>query len=352
MPKKLRVGVIGAGQIGLHHLRALSECARADVVAVAETHPERRQQAVDRYHIRAVYKNFQDLLADNTVDAVSIALPNYLHAPVALAALRAGKHVHLDKPMAFNAREATAVIAAAKKSRRVLMVGQNMRFSRDAQMLKQLITRGALGDVYHARAWWIRRAGIPRIGSWFTQKKLAGGGALLDIGVHVLDLALHLMDNFQPVAVSGATHARFGPRGLGGGGWGMSEIDPKAVFDVDDFAVALIKLKGGRSLILEAAWAAHLPEPSYGVQLYGTDGGGAVFPAKIYRRTTDTAAYEIITPERMKLPYPEERLHHFVDCALKGKKPMVAPEQSLAVQKILDAIYQSARTGREVRLRS
>lgn len=350
MKRKLRFGVIGAGQIGLHHMEALRRCDRAELVAVAESNRERLDEAAERHRIAAKYADYRSLLNRDDIDAVSIALPNHLHASVAIAALRAGKHVHLEKPMALNARQAAHVIATAKKMRRVLMVGQNMRFARDSQMLKLFIERGALGEIYHARAWWIRRAGIPRIGSWFTQKKFAGGGALLDIGVHVLDLALHFMDNFRPAAVTGITHARFGPRGLGSGGWGMSEVDKKAVFDVDDYAAALIKLEGGKSVVLEVAWAAHLPEPSHGVQLYGTNGGGSVFPAQIYRRSGGTSAYEVITPESMKLPYPEERLHHFADCVLDRKKPMVAPEQSLAIQKILDAIYKSSKSGKEVRL--
>lgn len=349
MKNRVRFAVIGAGSIGLHHLEALRKCDRAEVVAIAESSPQRLAEATERFHPSARYADYREVLARPDVDAVSIALPNYLHATVALAALRAGKHVHLEKPMALNAREAGRIVALAKKNRRVLMVGQNMRFTRDAQMLKLLVEQGTLGDIYHARAWWIRRAGIPRIGSWFTQKKLAGGGALLDIGVHMLDLALHLMDNFQPQSVTGITHARFGPRGLGAGTWGLSEIDKKAVFDVDDYGAALIKLKGGKSVILEAAWAAHLPEPSHGVQLYGTEGGGCVFPAQVYRRSGQPPAYEVITPESMKLTYPEDRLRHFVDCILDRKKPLVAPEQSLTVQKIIDAIYRSARTGREVR---
>jgi predicted dehydrogenase len=351
MKRKLRLAVIGTGQIGLHHLEAIRRCPRAELLAIAESNPQRLQEAAERFRVPATYTDYHELLARPDLDAVSIALPNHLHAPATLAALRAGKHVHLEKPMALNARQAARIVAEAKKSRRILMVGQNMRFSRDAQMLKHFIDHGALGEIYHARAWWIRRSGIPRIGSWFTRKQFAGGGALLDIGVHMLDLALHLMDNFHPLSVTGITHARFGPRGLGSGTWGMSEIDKNAVFDVEDYAVALVKLKGGKSLLLEAAWAAHLPEPSHGVQLFGTDGGGSLFPAKLYRRSRGpTPAYEIITPELAKLPYPEERLHHFVDCVLDGKPPLVSPEQSLVVQKILDAIYRSAATGRSVQL--
>lgn len=345
----LRFAVIGAGAIGLNHLQSIARSPRAQIVAVAETNDQRRQEAADRFHISVAVADYRQLLRRADVDAVSIALPNYLHAPVALAALRAGKHVHLDKPMAFNARQARAIVAVARRARRVFMVGQNQRFHRDAQTLKHFIDNGTLGEIYHARAWWLRRSGIPRIGSWFTQKKYAGGGCLLDIGVHMLDLALHLMGNFRPETVNGITHRRFGPRGLGGGSWGKSEIDPKAVFDVDDLAAAFIKLRGGKSVILEVSWAAHICEQNHGVQVYGTEGGGQVFPVKICK--PGPTSYDIISPEAVQLPYPEDRLHHFIECVLDGRRPLVAPEQSLAVQTILDAIYQSARTGKEVRLR-
>lgn len=348
MSQPLRFAVIGAGAIGLNHMHSISTSPRAKLAAIAETSDQRRQEAADKFKAGLAVADYRDLLHRADIDAISIALPNYLHAPVAIAALKAGKHVHLDKPMAFNAREAAAIIALAKKNKRTFMVGQNQRFSREAQTLKHFVDNGTLGDIYHARAWWLRRAGIPRIGSWFTQKKYAGGGCLLDIGVHMLDLALHLVGNFQPVTVTGITHSRFGPRGLGGGGWGKSEIDPHAKFDVDDLAAALIKLKGGKSVILEVSWAAHICEQNHGVQIYGTEGGGQVFPVKICK--PGATSYDIITPESVKLPVPEDRLHHFINCVLDGTKPMCLPEQSLAVQKILDGIYKSAATGKEVRL--
>ena len=347
MARPLRFAVIGAGAIGHNHLEEIRRHPRADLIAIADSNRSRLVEAADKFRAPVALTDFHEVLSRADVDAVSIALPTYLHAPVALAALKAGKHVHLDKPFAMNARQAAGIIAAAKKYRRVLMVGQNQRFSRDAQVLKRFVERGALGEIYHARAWWLRRSGIPRIGSWFTQKKYAGGGVLLDIGVHMLDLTLHLMNNFEPVSVSGMVHARLGPRGLGGGTWGRSEIDKGAKFDVDDFTAALIRLKGGQSLLLEVTWAAHVVEPSHGVQLYGTDGGGSLYPARVCRRTD--AGYEVLMPELKRLPYPEDRLHHFVDCVLDGHKPMVAPAESLAVQKILDGIYRSARLGREVR---
>jgi predicted dehydrogenase len=351
MPTPLRFGVVGAGAIGVHHLEAIRRCPRAQLVALAEISPQRRAEAAAKFQIPQTFADYRQMLRAVELDAVSIALPNYLHAPVALAALQAGKHVHLDKPFAMNLREAERVVAAARKHKRVFMVGQNQRFSREAQTLKLCIEKGLLGDIYHGRAWWIRRAGIPRIGSWFTQQKYAGGGCVLDIGVHMLDLCLHLMGNFQPETVTGITHQRFGKRGLGNGGWGKSEIDPRLPFDVDDYAAAFIKLKGGASVILEVAWACYDANPNHGVQVYGTEGGGSVFPAKYTRRATNVDGYEVVSPQEVKVPYPEERLHHFVDCVLDGKPPLVLPAQSLAVQRILDAIYRSAATGREVRLK-
>ena len=158
--------------------------------------------------------------------------PNYLHARVALDALRAGKHVMLDKPMATNARDGAKLVAEAKKRGLLFMVGQNLRFTPEVQTAKHILEKGTLGDVYHARTSWNRRAGIPRIGSWFTQKRYAGGGCTYDIGVHALDRCLYLMGEFDAAAVSGQTFAKFGPRGLGNGDWGKSEIDRNARFDV------------------------------------------------------------------------------------------------------------------------
>ncbi|MGY8720162.1 MAG: Gfo/Idh/MocA family protein, partial [Verrucomicrobiia bacterium] len=197
-------------------------------------------------------------LKRSDIDVISIALPNFLHASVGIEALRAGKHVMVDKPMATNAKDAAKLIAASKKHRRRLMVGQNMRFSPEVQTARHLINQGKLGDVYHAKTSWSRRSGIPRIGSWFTQKQFAGGGCTYDIGVHALDRALFLMGEFEAAAVSGQTYSQLGPLGRGNGDWGKGEVDKKAKFDVDDLAVALIKLKSGRTVLLEASWAAHL----------------------------------------------------------------------------------------------
>ncbi len=345
----VNVAVIGAGAIGLYHIEGYKQHPAARVVALAETSPERGREAAERFGVSEVVADYHELLRREDIDVVSIALPNFLHASVSIEALEAGKHVMLDKPMATNAADAARIVALAEEKNLRLMVGQNQRFSGAAQAVKKLVATGALGEVYHAKATWQRRAGIPRIGSWFTQAKFAGGGATYDIGVHVLDLALHLMDDFDAAAVSGQTFAKYGPRGLGEGAWGRSEINPDRPFDVDDFCVALIKLKSGRTVQLEVSWAAAMETNDInGVQLFGSEGGATTNPPRWYRPGVD--GYEITQLAPVAGCVPENRMAHFIDVVQGKAESFVPPRQSLAIQRILDAIYESAKTGREVRL--
>jgi predicted dehydrogenase len=350
MADRLRCAVIGTGGIGLDHLSSLQSCHRATTVAVADSNPARAKEASERFKIPRSYSDYMELLDQADIDAVTIALPNHLHAPVAIEALKARKHVLLEKPMAMNAKEAGKIIEAAEKMRRTLMLAQNFRFSRHTQMARQVIQRGDLGEIYHARCFWMRRGGIPRIGSWFTQKKLAGGGVIYDLGVHVLDTCLHLVNEFDAVTVFGQTHARFGPRGVGEMNWGKSEIDPGKPFDVEDYGTAMIRMKSGRTINFEVAWAGHQPADAreHGIDLLGTQGGISLYPARLYRSGPN--GYESIQLANLKVPLPEDRVHHFVNCVLDGKKPLVTIEESLKVQQILDAIYASAATGKEIRL--
>ncbi|MCC7518447.1 MAG: Gfo/Idh/MocA family oxidoreductase [Verrucomicrobiae bacterium] len=343
------VGVIGGGgAIGLEHLASFQQSPYAKVLALAETSEARGQEACRRFGVPDCHKDYRALLRRKDLQVVSIALPNCLHAKVAVEALEAGKHVMLEKPMATCTRDAARIVAAAKRARRVLMVGQNMRFTPDAQRLKVLIEKGRLGEIYHARAWWYRRSGIPRIGSWFTRKKFAGGGVCYDLGVHLLDLALHLMGNFEIASVFGSVSSHLGTQGIGDGNWGKSEIDPKKTFDVEDRAVALVKFKNRATLYLEVTWATFQENDSgYGIELFGDQAAGSWAPAKVHTMTATRATTEQLKDENF--PYPSDRLVHFMECVALGKKPLVKPEESFQVQRILDAIYTSSRTGREVR---
>jgi len=351
MADRLRCAVIGTGGIGLEHLVSLQSCPRAASVALAERNNQRAREASERFRIARSYSDYRELLDQPDIDAVTIALPNYLHAQVAIEALEARKHVLLEKPMATNAKDALKIVETAKKMKRVLMVAQNFRFNRHTQMARSIIERGDLGEVYHARGFWVRRSGIPRIGSWFTQKQYAGGGCTYDIGVHILDTCLHLMRDFDVVSVTGHMHTKFGNRGLGEMDWGRSEVDAKRPFDVEDFSTALLKTKSGKSLLLEVAWAAIVPNETreHGVDLLGTEAGISLFPARLLRNHGD--GFETIQLHVRQTPYTENRLHHFVNCILDGKRPLVTLDESVKVQQILDAIYLSATSGKEVRLK-
>lgn len=350
MPEKLRCAVIGTGGIGLEHLKSLAGCPQATLVAVAEKDPKRCKEAVESHRIPRSYLDYRELLDQPDIEAVTIALPNHLHAPVTIEALHARKHVLVEKPMATNAKDATKMIDAAKKMKRMLMVAQNFRFNRHTQTAKELVERGQIGDVYHARCFWLRRSGIPRIGSWFTQKQLAGGGCTYDLGVHVLDTCLHLLGNFEVHFVSAMIYSKLGPKGAGNYDWGKSEVDPGKPFDVEDYSVAMLKLRGGKSLLMEVSWAAYLAPATRenGIELLGTSGGISLFPARLFRDGPN--GYESIELNATKLAHSEDRVHHFVSCVLQGKKPLVSLDESLKVQQVLDAIYASAASGKEVKL--
>ena len=350
MADKLRCAVIGAGGIGLDHLHSLTTCHRAAAVAIAESNPQRAREACARHNIPRSYTDYHELLEQPDIDAVTIALPNNLHASVAIEALKARKHVLLEKPMATSAKEAAKIIDTAKSMKRVLMVAQNLRFNRHTQLAKAVIERGDLGEIYHVRSFWLRRAGIPRIGSWFTQKEQAGGGCLYDLGVHLLDTAFHLLKEFEVATLSAQAYAKFGNRGLGEMDWGKSEVDPKRPFNVEDYAVALLRMKSGRSISMEVGWAGFQNHETreYGIDLCGTNAGLSLFPAKIFRNTLD--GHETLQFNATKVPHPEDRIHHFVSAVLEGKKLLVPPEESLKVQQVLDAIYASANSGKETRL--
>ncbi len=349
MSKTIRVGVIGAGQIARGHCRDINRHARARATCVADLSKPRAEALRKEFAMDRLYTRWEDLVADPEVDAVSVALPNFLHAPVSIAALKAGKHVILDKPFALNAAEARQVVAASKKHRRQFMLGMNWRFEPTAQAFKTLARRGEFGEIYHGKAFWYRRSGIPKFGTWFCRKDMAGGGALLDIGVHMLDVALYVMDNWDPVRVSGATYAKFGPRGLGEGTWGMSDRG-KQVFDVDDFATSLIRFRNGATLQLDVTWACHREtKGDNNVQLFGTKAGGSLSPLKLFRYARAKGEYEVVEPQNVKTDFPNgNRFAHWIDVVLGKAKPMCTMEQALTVQRILDGIYKSSETGREV----
>jgi len=343
---KVGVGVIGVG-IGRLHLIGYTESPDAEIVAICDVNEERAKKAAEEFNVPNVFTNYKDMLALDSIDAVSVCTPNYLHAEMTVAALDAGKHVICEKPLTTNLKDGEKMLAAAEKSGKILMTAFNNRFRGDTQVLKKLIEEGELGDIYYGKTGWIRRKGIPGYGGWFTTKSKSGGGPLIDIGVHVLDLALWLMGNPKAATVSGATYAQFGPKGEGISAYGYR--DGGGGFDVEDLASAFIRLDSGATLVLEASWASHIEKDDLYTTLVGTRGGANVDPLKIFK---DMNGVEVdITPKFPNQPGHTYEIKHFVDCIVNGKTLISTGEHGLEVVRILDAIYRSAASGREVVLK-
>lgn len=338
MAGKVKAGIIGLGWPGREHLKGYQKCANASVVAVCDANVELAQQQAEEYGVAGVYADHREMLAEADIDAVSVCLPNFLHAPVSLDALRAGRHVICEKPPAMNAREARRMADAAEAGGLTLMYALSQRWTGASRLAKDYIDRGELGKIYYARAVYHRRRGIP-LGaqSWFVDKKRSGGGALIDIGVHALDTAWWLMGTPRPVSVSGNTYREFG------------HVVPKGTnFDVDDSAFGLIKFEGGGTLILECSWALNLPSGG-SIQLAGTRGGTQLNPMTIYQER-DGIQLDV-KPELRDSDYFPSQIIHFVECIQQKKTPLMSGEQGVQLMQMLDAIYKSAATGREVRIK-
>ena len=358
MTDKITVGVIGLG-VGEAHARGFQACSDAELAAVCDANPERLRAVGDRLGVarEKQFTRVDELLARPDLDAVSVTLPNVLHAPVAIAALQAGKHVLCEKPLARTAPEAQTIVEAAKATGRTLMVCFNYRYRADARWVKALEAEGKLGRVYFAKAGWLRNRGIPGAGTWFTRKEQSGGGPLIDLGVHVLDLTLWLMGYPRPASVSGMTFAEFGPRGQKGfaGRWQTSS---ELAFDVEDLAAGFVRFENGAALCLETNWASHTKagRDDYFVTLYGTEGGAELYVPNYADR--DTVSYFTEageTPVEVRPALRSQNSHalaaaHFVECLRQGRAPESTGEQGVALLKVIDALYESARTGREVRL--
>ncbi|MEM9159215.1 MAG: Gfo/Idh/MocA family oxidoreductase [Verrucomicrobiota bacterium] len=348
---EVRFGFIGAGKIAYHSAEDLLKHDNARLTAAQDLSEDRLNEFADKFEIGERYADSAALFASENVDAVYIAVPNKFHAELAIAALKAGKHVMLEKPFAMNATEAQTVIDAAKESGKLFTLGMNQRFREESQKIHSLAEKGAFGEIYYAKAYWFRRSGIPTLGTWFGNKALAGAGAINDIGVHLLDLCLHTIGNFEPVSVSGSTYTKFGNRGLGEGGWGLSDKS-ETIFDVDDLATAFIKMKNGATVLLEVTWACHTAEHNkMNVEIFGTDAGASLYPAKVYKSEDLSEDYQIIENVRADVPMEHaSRFHNFLNAINGAEELLVKPEQALVVQKILDAVAESCATGKEVAL--
>lgn len=317
---------------------------------MADVVEDRARRVAEEFGIPHVFKDFEDMVKMEELDAVVVCTPNAFHAPATLAALKAGKHVLCEKPPAMNAKEAEEMAKAAKEAGKVLMFAFQMRFRPDLRIIKRAIEEGHLGEIYFGRAIYLRRSGAP--GGWFTQKKLAGGGPLIDVGVHVLDAVWWLMGCPKPVAVSGVVYQKIAPKKVKLGGWRAANLvegrEKEQVYDVEDFAVALVRFEGGASLVLETSWILHLKSPQVSFDIFGTDGGAHSPPLEIYKDWNDVELD--ITPRVPEVDAYQEELNHFIECIREGKEPLPNADQGATIMRIIDAIYESGERGEEVKL--
>ena len=350
----VKIAIIGNGGICKgEHAPAYLQDPRADIVAVCDIIEERAVYLRDNCFPNArVYTDYREILADPSVDAVDICTPNDLHSEIAVAALNAGKHVFCEKPDAVDVKKALAMKEAAEKNGKLLMVMRNNRFAPASQYLKGYIESGRAGEIYCGRCGCQRRRGIPGKGGWFTTKARSGGGPLIDLGVHMIDLAVWLMGNPKPVAVSANTYCKFADTDLSDSV--NSDFGDKVAagtFDVEDLAMGMIRFENGAVLQIEFSWASNIKHERRFVELRGTKAGMTWEDKRAEIYTEEDGRLIDMTPVVPRESEDHrENLREFIDVLTTGKEPCYKPQQGVDMIKILCAIYESAETGREVAL--
>ncbi|WP_348610243.1 Gfo/Idh/MocA family protein [Halobaculum rarum] len=350
-PSGVRVGIVGLGGIGHHHAERLVSFG-ADLVGGMDVDAGARERFVREYDAHA-FEDAGELY--DMVDAVLITTPNRFHEEYAVSALEWGLDVLLEKPLAHTLESAERIAEAAREADGICMVGFNNRFSAPVEVLKHYQAEGRFGDVNHVEANYVRRRGVPGRGSWFTSKGVSGGGSLIDIGVHAIDLALYFLDFPEVVEVSGVARSEFGGRDdyTYIDMWG-DDAGPED-FDVDDSVSAFIRTADGATVSLEAAWATNRPKNN-DFFVRGTEGG-----AHFDRDSGDLTLFEngvggghhltdTNVDTREVDPHRAEQAA-FLEAVETGEAPTRnTVEQALTVQRVIDGIYRSTETGRAVRL--
>ena len=348
--RKLQAGVIGTG-MGRYHMEGFASHPQCELLAVCDLNEAEAKQFAQQYGADQVLTDYRDMLKLGELDIVGIAVPNYLHARMAIAALKAGNHVLCEKPMATRLADAQKMVALAEEQGKRLMIDMSQRFQPQQAALHKIASKGTLGEIHYAKAGWIRRKGTPVLdfppggsmgrGPWFVSKEQAGGGALYDIGVHLYDLAWWIMGGPQPVQVTGSLYDLLS----------QPRFKKKGVFaDIDDLASAFVKFDNGATMFLEVTWDSHMAPGSY-VQIFGSKGGlswvdGVV---TLHRDKRGKSVDEVQDVSKTKVA---NAYHHFIDCVLRPEKEMTASgAECIAVQKVLDAIDKSARTGKAVAIK-
>ena len=350
--EKIKIAVIGVGSISSSHIRAYKKNPNVELYAFCDINEERLKRQGERFEVTRLYTDEATMLRElPEIDAVSVCTWNSEHAKCTIMALDAGKHVLCEKPMAMNAKEAREMIDASKKAGKKLMVGFVRRFGNDAAVARDFVEAGNVGDVYFAKASYLRRNGCP--GGWFADKSRSGGGPLIDLGVHVIDLVRYLMGCPKPVSVYGATYDAMGKReNLKDRVEYVSSSKSQFNHDVEDFATALIRFDNGAVLNVEASFNLHIGTRNRNsIEMYGTKGGIALSPEfELYTEINNYLAnVSLAKPTALSFDgLFENEINYYVDSILNDRDLSSIAEDGCTLMKILDAVYLSAKEGREV----
>jgi predicted dehydrogenase len=342
MAEPTRIGIIGGGWPGAAHAAGIKAAGGFKIAAVADLIPQRRKRLMEQFAIPREYANAEALLADKEIDAVCVGLPSDLHAAVASAAMRAGKHVVCESPPALDAAQARRMATAANRDGRVLLYAMQRRFGPAEQAARAAIAKGYIGAPYHIRAAWTRARGTPIGTGWYQDKARSGGGALIDMGIHMLDLAWHLLGEPAPSGIYCTTHRRLAGQLPG---------------DVEESAFALLRFEGGQTLELSSAWALNLPPGSSGTmcRVFGDGGSLDVCTpqgAVLYRDFSARGEAKSTTLKSPKTVNHEALFKHFRQCITTQAMPSPGPQQGVALMEMIDALYRSAESGKSVAIKT
>ena len=362
MDRIVKIGIIGCGGIANgKHMPSLKKIKNVQMVAFCDIIEERAVKAAEEYGVEGakVYTDYKELLKDRDIEVIQVCTPNRSHAFISIDAMEAGKHVMCEKPMAINSAEAKRMLDAAKATGKKLTIGYQSRFRPDSMYLKKACEAGELGDIYYARAQAVRRRAVPTWGVFLNEYE-QGGGPLIDIGTHALDLTLWMMDNYEPESVTGSSYRKLADTENAANAWGS--WDPKK-FTVEDSAFGYIKMKNGATIFLEASWALNtLLANEAKTLLCGTKGGADMLGeggalringekySKLYTEIPDLKASGAAFFEGVSDNPAEVEARMWIDHVKDDSKPLITkPEQAYVVTQILEAIYKSAATGETVK---
>ncbi len=340
---KVKLGIIGAGNIARVHLESISYAKNCEVVAIYDRQPEVAKEAAEKFGVKAE-ESLEALLAREDIEGVILAVPNYQHNPCCLAAIAAGKHVLTEKPMALTVAQAEEMVEAAKKANVKLAVGLCSRFMAEPQIVRERVEKGEMGHIYAANCSVLRRRGAP-IG-WFTDKSRSGGGPLIDIGVHAIDVAWYMMGKPKPVLAKALNYAEIEHKHLKG----MENyvaFEKGDVYDVEDISFGMITFENGECMRYEAGNTNNGREKDFEIELMGSKGGVQVTPLVFYGESCDGYFAEE-KPQYVTTFEFTKQAENFA-AAIRGEEELRTPgEDGLVVQKMLNALYRSAESGREV----